>query len=130
LDHIQLDPNEWRMGNTKVFFKAGILGHLEELRDERLSGILAMLQAHIRAYLTQLNYKKLREQRVALVVLQRNIKKFLQLRNWPWWKLYQKIKPLLNASKAEDEMKAKEEEMRKLKEEFEKETKLRTTRRR
>ncbi|OQV24363.1 putative Myosin heavy chain, striated muscle [Hypsibius exemplaris] len=24
LDHIQLDTNEWRMGNTKVFFKAGI----------------------------------------------------------------------------------------------------------
>ncbi|OWA54357.1 Myosin heavy chain, muscle [Hypsibius exemplaris] len=125
LDHIQLDTNEWRMGNTKVFFKAGILGHLEELRDERLSGILSMLQAHIRAYLTQLTYKKLREQRVALVVLQRNIKKYLQLRNWAWWKLYQKIKPLLNASKAEDEMKLKEEEMKKLKEEFEKETKLR-----
>ncbi|OWA50174.1 Myosin heavy chain, muscle [Hypsibius exemplaris] len=125
LDHIQLDTNEWRMGNTKVFFKAGILGRLEEMRDERLSGILSMLQAHIRAHLNQLVYKKLREQRVALVVLQRNIKKFLQLRNWPWWKLYQKIKPLLNASKAEDEMKLKEEEMAKFKEEFEKETKLR-----
>lgn len=63
LDHIQLDPNQWRMGNTKVFFKAGTLGYLEELRDERLSGILSMLQAHIRAYLTRLTYKKLLEQR-------------------------------------------------------------------
>ncbi|GAV07913.1 hypothetical protein RvY_17692-2 [Ramazzottius varieornatus] len=125
LDHIQLDPAEWRMGNTKVFFKAGILGHLEELRDDRLSGILAMLQAHIRAYLNQLTYKKLREQRVALVVLQRNIKKFLQLRNWAWWKLYQKIKPLLMSAKVEDELKAKDEEIKKLKEDLEKEGKLR-----
>ena len=63
--------------------------------------------------------------RIALVVLQRNIRKFLQLRNWPWWKLFQKIKPLLNASKAEDDMKLKEEEMKKVAEEFDKEVKLR-----
>ena len=63
LDHIQLDKNDWRMGNTKVFFKAGILGQLEELRDHRLSGILSMLQAHVRAYLCRTDYKRLLEQR-------------------------------------------------------------------
>ena len=37
------------------------------------------------------------------------------LRNWQWWKLYTKVKPLLNAARAEDEMKKMEEDFEKTK---------------
>lgn len=63
LSALQLDPNEYRLGNTKVFFKAGVLGMLEDMRDERLSKIIAMFQAHIRGYLMRKAYKKLQDQR-------------------------------------------------------------------
>ncbi|XP_018304686.1 myosin heavy chain, muscle isoform X27 [Mycetomoellerius zeteki] len=125
LDSINLESDQYRMGHTKVFFRAGVLGQMEELRDERLSKIVSWMQAYIRGYLSRKDYKKLQEQRLALVVVQRNLRKYLQLRTWPWWKLWQKIKPLLNVTRIEDEMAALEEKARKAQEAFEKEEKLR-----
>jgi hypothetical protein len=48
---------------VQVFFKAGVLGMLEDMRDERLSKIIAMFQAFIRGYLMRKQYKKLQDQR-------------------------------------------------------------------
>ncbi|XP_032677945.1 myosin heavy chain, muscle isoform X22 [Odontomachus brunneus] len=125
LETINLESDQYRMGHTKVFFRAGVLGQMEELRDERLSKIVSWMQAYIRGYLTRKDYQKLQEQRLALQVVQRNLRKYLQLRTWPWWKLWQKIKPLLNVTRIEDEMAALEEKARKAQEAFEKEEKLR-----
>ena len=44
----------------------------------------------------------------------------MTLRNWQWWKLYTRVKPLLSMARAEDEMKKKEEEYEKCKAELEK----------
>ena len=66
---LQLDENEYRLGNTKVFFKAGVLGYLEELRDERLTKIISLLQAHIRGYLCRRFRKKLEDQRYLFLIL-------------------------------------------------------------
>ncbi|XP_071860536.1 myosin heavy chain isoform X16 [Bombus fervidus] len=120
-----LDPDQYRLGHTKVFFRAGVLGQMEELRDERLSKIVSWMQAYIRGYLSRKEYKKLQDQRLALVVVQRNLRKYLQIRTWPWWKLWQKVKPLLNVTRIEDELAALEEKARKAQEAFEKEEKLR-----
>ncbi|XP_068976181.1 myosin heavy chain, muscle isoform X15 [Bombus flavifrons] len=120
-----LDPDQYRLGHTKVFFRAGVLGQMEELRDERLSKIVSWMQAYIRGYLSRKDYKKLQDQRLALVVVQRNLRKYLQIRTWPWWKLWQKVKPLLNVTRIEDELAALEEKARKAQEAFEKEEKLR-----
>ncbi|XP_072746179.1 myosin heavy chain, muscle isoform X12 [Anoplolepis gracilipes] len=125
LESTGLDPDMYRLGHTKVFFRAGVLGQMEELRDERLSKIVSWMQAYIRGYLSRKDYKKLQEQRLALQVVQRNLRKYLQLRTWPWWKLWQKIKPLLNVTRIEDEMAALEEKAKKAQEAFEKEEKLR-----
>ncbi|KAI8436475.1 hypothetical protein MSG28_010041 [Choristoneura fumiferana] len=110
---------------AQVFFRAGVLGQMEELRDDRLSKIVSWLQAYIRGYLSRKEFKKLQEQRVALQVVQRNLRKYLQLRTWPWWKLWQKVKPLLNVSRVEDELAKLEEKAAKAQEAFEKEEKLR-----
>lgn len=87
-----------------MFFRAGVLGQMEEFRDERLGKIMSWMQAWARGYLSRKGFKKLQEQRVALKVVQRNLRKYLQLRTWPWYKLWQKIKPLLNVSRIEDEI--------------------------
>lgn len=77
---------------------------MEELRDERLSKIVTWMQSWIRGYLSRKEFKKLQDQRVALQVVQRNLRKYNLLRTWPWWKLWQKVKPLLNVTRIEDEI--------------------------
>lgn len=77
---------------------------MEEFRDERLSRIMSWMQAWARGYLTRKTFKKLQEQRLALTVVQRALRRYLKLRTWPWWKLWQKVKPLLNASRVEDQI--------------------------
>ncbi|CAF1238599.1 unnamed protein product [Rotaria sordida] len=125
LKDIQLSEELYRVGLTKVFFKAGVLGQLEDMRDVALSKIIATLQAQIRGYVMRKDYRKMLDQRLALGVLQRNCRKYLSLRNWPWWKLYTKVKPLLSVARQEEEMKKLEDEYKALKEAFEKEEKLR-----
>ncbi|XP_067673665.1 myosin heavy chain, striated muscle-like [Haliotis asinina] len=122
LEALEMNQDEYRLGNTKVFFKAGVLGYLEEIRDERLSVIVALFQAHIRGYLMRKYLKNLHDKRVALELIQKNIRKWLAMRNWCWWRFYTKVKPLLSIAAAEDEMKQKEEALGKTKDELEKVT--------
>ena len=61
---IKLDPEKWRLGHTKVFFRAGILGFMEEVRDDRIGEVLSWLQAQARAKSSRLIFKKLKEQKL------------------------------------------------------------------
>uniref|UniRef100_A0A8D3A171 Myosin-7-like n=1 Tax=Scophthalmus maximus TaxID=52904 RepID=A0A8D3A171_SCOMX len=112
LSSIGLDNMEYRIGHSKVFFRAGVLAKLEDMRDERLAKIITMLQAQLRGVLMRIEFKKMVDRRIALMAIQRNVRKFLQLRFWGWWKLYTKVKPLLMVARQEDTFKAKEEELR------------------
>jgi myosin heavy chain 6/7 len=116
LEALQLENNEFRLGNSKVFFKAGVLGRLEGQRDVQMGIVLTAFQSRCRGYLMRKLYRKLIDQRLAIAVLQRNIRKYLFLRDWKWWKLYTKVKPLLNVARTEDELRQKEEELNKLRE--------------
>ncbi|XP_032307541.1 myosin heavy chain, muscle isoform X13 [Drosophila ananassae] len=116
IESTELSDDLYRLGHTKVFFRAGVLGQMEEFRDERLGKIMSWMQAWARGYLSRKGFKKLQEQRVALKVVQRNLRKYLQLRTWPWYKLWQKVKPLLNVSRIEDEIARLEEKAKKAEE--------------
>ncbi|XP_038110371.1 myosin heavy chain, muscle isoform X14 [Culex quinquefasciatus] len=120
-----LDTESYRLGNTKVFFRAGVLGQMEEFRDDRLSKIMTWMQSWIRGYLSRRSFKKMQEQRVSLEIVQRNLRKYMKLRTWAWWKLWQKVKPLLNVSRVEDQIAKLEETAKKAQDDLEKETKLR-----
>ncbi|XP_053645273.1 myosin heavy chain, muscle-like [Cherax quadricarinatus] len=125
LEAIELNKESYRLGHTKVFFRAGVLGSLEEIRDDRLAKVLSWLQAFIRGFNSRKAFKKLQEQRVALCIVQRNIRKFMKLRNWAWYRMWQKVKPLLNVTRIEDEIRALEEKAAKALEDYEREAKLR-----
>merc|ERR1711939_1099893 len=113
IEALQLDENEFRIGLTKVFFRAGIVGELEEMRDERLAKIIAQFQAYCKAHLMRIEYKKMKDRVVGLAVLQRNIRKFFAIRNWKWWNLYILVQPMLSVARAEEEMAEKEEALKK-----------------
>ncbi|NWW10251.1 MYH7 protein, partial [Oreocharis arfaki] len=120
LSSLDLDRAQYKFGHTKVFFKAGLLGLLEEMRDERLAKVLTMLQARIRGYLMRLEYQKIISRREALYTIQWNIRAFNAVKNWSWMKLFFKIKPLLKSAQTEKEMSNLKEEFQKLKEALEK----------
>uniref|UniRef100_A0A452IZJ1 Myosin motor domain-containing protein n=1 Tax=Gopherus agassizii TaxID=38772 RepID=A0A452IZJ1_9SAUR len=120
LNSLELDHSQYKFGHTKVFFKAGLLGHLEEMRDERLAKILTMLQARIRGRLMRIEYQKIISRREALYTIQWNIRAFNAVKNWSWMKLFFKIKPLLRSAQTEKEIATLKEEFQKLKEALEK----------
>ncbi|MCJ8728249.1 hypothetical protein PDJAM_G00002230 [Pangasius djambal] len=118
LGSLDIDHNQYKLGHTKVFFKAGLLGQLEEMRDDRLALILTGIQARARGILSRIEFQKIVERRDALLVIQWNVRAFMGVKNWPWMKLYFKIKPLLKSAEAEKEMANMKEEFTKLKEAY------------
>ena len=56
--------------------------------------------------------------RDALLVIQWNIRAFMGVKNWPWMKMFFKIKPLLVSAETEKEMANMKEEFLKLKEAY------------
>ncbi|KAM3865581.1 myosin-7-like [Diretmus argenteus] len=118
LGSLDIDHVQYKFGHTKVFFKAGLLGQLEEMRDERLSKIITGIQARSRGLLSRIEYQKMVERRDALLVIQWNVRAFMGVKNWPWMKLYFKIKPLLRSAESEKEMANMKEEFLKLKDTF------------
>merc|ERR1719150_87546 len=96
---IKLDADKWRLGHTKVFFRAGILGYMEEVRDDRIGEVISWLQSQARGKQSRLIYKKLKDQKLALYCVQRTIRNYYIGQTWEWWQLYLDIKPKLKCSK-------------------------------
>ncbi|XP_056144692.1 myosin-9-like isoform X1 [Lampris incognitus] len=113
---LELDPNLYRIGQSKVFFRAGVLAHLEEERDMKITDVIISFQAWCRGYVARKAFAKRQQQLTAMKVIQRNCAAYLKLRNWQWWRLFTKVKPLLQVSRQEEEMQAKDEELLKVKE--------------
>ncbi|TWW70117.1 Myosin heavy chain, fast skeletal muscle [Takifugu flavidus] len=104
LGSIDVDHTQYKFGHTKVFFKAGLLGTLEEMRDEKLAELVTMTQALCRGYVMRKEFVKMMERRESIFTIQYNVRSFMNVKNWPWLKLYFKIKPLLKSAETEKEL--------------------------
>ncbi|NWW00414.1 MYH1B protein, partial [Machaerirhynchus nigripectus] len=118
LGSIDVDHTQYKFGHTKVFFKAGLLGLLEEMRDEKLAQLITRTQAMCRGYLMRVEFKKMTERRESIFCIQYNVRSFMNVKHWPWMKLFFKIKPLLKSAESEKEMANMKEEFEKTKEEL------------
>jgi myosin heavy chain 6/7 len=96
---IKLDSEKFRLGHTKVFFRAGILGFMEEVREDRIGSVLSWLQSQARGKASRLVFKKMQDQKLALYCLQRTIRNYYIGKTWLWWQLWLDIKPNLKCSK-------------------------------
>ncbi|XP_071402203.1 myosin-10 [Centroberyx affinis] len=112
---LELDRNLFRVGQSKVFFRAGVLAHLEEERDLKITDTIIRFQSAARGYLARKAYLKKQQQLSALRVMQRNCAAYLKLRNWQWWRLFTKVKPLLQVTRQDEEIQAREAELQKAK---------------
>ncbi|XP_026538171.1 myosin-10-like isoform X2 [Notechis scutatus] len=113
---LELDPNLYRIGQSKIFFRAGVLAHLEEERDLKITDIIVSFQAAARGYLARKAFMKKQQQMSALKVMQRNCAAYLKLRHWQWWRLFTKVKPLLQVTRQDEVMQAKAVELQKVQE--------------
>ncbi|XP_026523361.1 myosin-1B-like isoform X6 [Notechis scutatus] len=118
LGSIDVDHTQYKFGHTKVFFKAGLLGLLEEMRDEKLAMLITRTQAMCRGFLMRTEFKKMTERRESIFTIQYNVRSFMNVKHWPWMKLYFKIKPLLKSAESEKEMANMKEEFEKTKEDL------------
>ncbi|XP_075809303.1 myosin-14 isoform X2 [Microtus pennsylvanicus] len=113
---LELDPNLYRVGQSKIFFRAGVLAQLEEERDLKVTDIIVSFQAAARGYLARRAFQRRQQQQSALRVMQRNCAAYLKLRNWQWWRLFTKVKPLLQVTRQDEVLQARAQELQKVQE--------------
>ncbi|CAO3692326.1 unnamed protein product [Rhizopus microsporus] len=104
LDQIDLDKERYQIGMTKVFFKATVLAELEELRDNKLGVCITQFQAYCRGRLARHHQSSFARQTEAIRIIQRNARIYISLREWPWWKIYAKLKPLNAAYRVDNQL--------------------------
>ncbi|XP_017118795.1 unconventional myosin-XVIIIa isoform X4 [Drosophila elegans] len=95
----------------EILFRSGVLSDLEAKRDVLLSDRIIQLQAFCRGYLARKKMSQRRVQELAVRCIQRNVKAFLTVRDWPWWRLLVRVTPLLNVHRTEEQLKTANEEL-------------------
>merc|ERR1711936_1516663 len=110
LDSIESVNDRWRLGHTKVFFRAGTVGMIEEVREECIKNILNYIQALCRGYIGRQEYKKEIHKRNMIPVMIRNFKKYLFFRDWTWYALLNGTKRFIGQVDMEAEIAMLEEE--------------------
>merc|ERR1719438_259889 len=101
MDKVNLIGDKFQYGHTKIFFRAGILGLMEEIRDDRINDLVAMLQGAVRAFYARRIYKKLYDHKYGLLVAQRTIRNFMIGKKWLWWTILLALKPSLKSGNFE-----------------------------
>ncbi|KAI5193465.1 Unconventional Myosin-Xviiia [Manis pentadactyla] len=120
LESLDLEKSSCCMGLSRVFFRAGTLARLEEQRDEQTSRNLTLFQAACRGYLARQHFKKKKIQDLAIRCVQKNIKKNKGVKDWPWWKLFTTVRPLVEVQLSEEQIRSKDEEIQQLRSKLEK----------
>jgi myosin protein heavy chain len=111
VEALELDRAAFKVGLTKIFFKAGVLAEMEERRDSHLFDIFSRFQGACRMFTARRQMKKILNRAAAVRTIQRNARLYVQLREWPWWQLYTKVRPLLTGTRHEEELKRKATEL-------------------
>merc|ERR1719203_496004 len=109
MEKIGFPVEKYQLGHTKVFFRAGALAFLEELRDGVVLKLVRWMQGQAYGHLKRQVYQKKFDQRELMKVCQRNFRKFQTLRSWGWFIIIQKTKPLIGQIDINDELRILEE---------------------
>ncbi|NWU98207.1 MY18A protein, partial [Upupa epops] len=120
LESLDLEKSSYHMGLSRVFFRAGSLARLEEQRDTQTSRNITLFQAACRGFLARQQFKKRKIQDLAIRCVQKNIKKNKGVKDWPWWKLFTTVRPLIEVQLTEDQIRGKDVEIQQLKSKLEK----------
>ena len=110
MDKIEFPREKYRLGHTKVFFRAGALAALEEARDDIVIKLVRWMQGRAYGHIKRnWVYQRKYDQRELMKVIQRNFRKYQILRTWGWFIIIQKTRPLIGQLNMEDMLKDLEE---------------------
>merc|ERR1719310_768950 len=109
MDKIGFPAEKYQLGHTKVFFRAGALAGLEEDRDNIVLKLVRWMQGQCYGYIQRKKYQVKFDQRELMKVIQRNFRKFASLRNWGWFIIIQKTRPLIGQVNLEEELRILED---------------------
>ena len=98
------EAEKYRIGHTKVFFRAGALAMLEEARDDIVMKLTRYTQGAIRGYLSRKSFENRKKQRELIQVIQRTFRSYIRNRDWGWFKIIQKTRPLIGMVNVEEEL--------------------------
>ncbi|CAB3399757.1 unnamed protein product [Caenorhabditis bovis] len=111
----EMNETAFGMRSRKGMFRTVSQHHIG-CRDLKLTALIMNFQAQCRGFLSRRLYMRRMQQSSAIRVIQRNGLAYLKLRNWQWWRLFTKVKPLLQVTRTDDEIRAKDDELRATKE--------------
>ncbi|NWS96516.1 MY18B protein, partial [Mionectes macconnelli] len=117
---LDLEKKSIAIGRSQVFLKPGVISRLEKQRDKLIAQKMTLLQAACKGFLSRQKFKRLKIQRLAIRCIQKNLVVFQAVRHWPWWQLLSHVRPLLSVNLAEEQLRAKEEELVALRRKLEK----------
>merc|ERR1712183_662924 len=109
MDKIEFGRERYRLGHTLVFFRAGALAGLEETRDEIVLKLVRMMQGEALKRIRGKAFAKRRDQRELIKVCQRQFRRYMNLRNWGWFVVIQKTRPLIGQPNPQEELRLLEE---------------------
>merc|ERR1712183_44993 len=109
MDKINFSRDRYRLGHTLVFFRAGALAGLEEARDEIVIKLVRMMQGEALKRIRGKAFAKRRDQRELIKVCQRQFRRYMNLRNWGWFVVIQKTRPLIGQPNPQEELRLLEE---------------------
>jgi len=88
---LNVEPELYRIGSGKIFFKARVYGSLEELRVQTLSRFVSRLQAQIRRFLVQLSFKAELTKKEQEDFIRRNAQRYVEFKSWSLTRLVEMI---------------------------------------
>merc|ERR1719189_2520630 len=110
MDKIDFSRERYRLGHTLVFFRAGALAGLEEARDDLVLKWVRLMQGEVLKRIRSKVYEQKRDQRELIKVAQRNFRKYVSMREWGWFVIIQKTRPMIGMPNPEEELRLLEEQ--------------------
>jgi myosin heavy chain 6/7 len=109
MDKINFPRERYRLGHTVVFFRAGALAMLEESRDDIVIRLVRYMQGECFKRIKSKTYQRKYDQRELIKVCQRQFRKYISMRDWGWFIMIQKTRPLIGMPNPEEELRLLEE---------------------
>lgn len=103
LENAGVFKHRYRLGLSQVLLRSEVLAELEERRELCLSGLIEQLQHLCRRHLASKWLARRRLLETAIRCIQSNGRSYLKVREWPWWRLYTRVTPLLSAARSDEE---------------------------
>ncbi|SCU86854.1 LAME_0D07910g1_1 [Lachancea meyersii CBS 8951] len=119
LSSLHLDPALFKVGNSKLFFKAGVLAGLETKKEDRIASMVSKLIAKINGTIVRRQTSDQLKKLQAAQVLKVAFTTYDKLMKDRWFSLYVKIKPLLDSTQEISKTKKIAEHVKQLEAELE-----------